>query len=139
LQVCQLNRILNPRIKGITSLKKKIRLAKNILMPTPARDAVLAEQPYKGEFGIFIAARTNARHDIRSFCFGEDIGHGCSNFAGRFNFLSALPEPLGLNGRTNFASYPVREFYVVVLSTQAGSPYWIEHIGTKASPHSFLV
>ena len=55
--------------------KNEIRLAEYILIPAPARDAVLPEKFYEGEFCGLIAPRTDARHDFRSFCFCEDIRH----------------------------------------------------------------
>lgn len=58
-----------------TRFKNEIRLAEYILIPAPACDAVLPEKLYEGKFRALIVPRTDARHDFRSFCFCEDIGH----------------------------------------------------------------
>ena len=54
----------------------KIRFAKDFLIPAPAGDVMLAEQFYKGQFGVSIAARANPGHDGGSFCLGKDVRHG---------------------------------------------------------------
>ncbi|HEV3272831.1 MAG TPA: hypothetical protein VGZ93_11675 [Candidatus Methylacidiphilales bacterium] len=42
---------------------------------SPPRDALFAKYPDKSQFRQFIAPRPDARHDIRAFCFGKNVGH----------------------------------------------------------------
>ena len=55
--------------------KKKIRFAENILIPTPAGDAVAAQQFHQGEFRLFVAPSANPGHDIGALCLGEHVSH----------------------------------------------------------------
>jgi hypothetical protein len=58
--------------------KYKIRFAKNRLAASPPGDAVMAEDADQGQFGLLVSVPTDARHDVRSLGFGEDVRHDVS-------------------------------------------------------------
>ena len=60
--------------------KKKIRFAENFLIPSPAGDAVLAQEFHKCQLGVLVAAPADTRHDSGSFGLGKDVEHGLEQF-----------------------------------------------------------
>ena len=56
--------------------ENEIRFAEHGLIAPPAGDAVASHQFGQREFGLFIAAPANPRHDFGTFLFGEDVRHG---------------------------------------------------------------
>ena len=56
--------------------KNEIRFARELRAAPPAGDAVRAHKRNEPKFGVLVSAPTNARHDLGTFGFGEDVGHG---------------------------------------------------------------
>jgi hypothetical protein len=55
--------------------KDKIRFPRNWPVATPPGDALSAEELHQSNFRLLVSASTDARHHLRAFGFGEDIGH----------------------------------------------------------------
>lgn len=55
--------------------EREIRSAKERDVSPPARDAGDAQQLRQGELSLLVAAPTNARHHLRAFGLGENVGH----------------------------------------------------------------
>jgi len=55
--------------------KKKIRLAENILVPTPSGDMVPTKKFHQGQLSGLVATAANFRHHFRPFAPGKNIGH----------------------------------------------------------------
>lgn len=47
----------------------------NLNVPSPTADSPRPEHAHQGQFRALVATRSDARHDRRTFGFGEDVGH----------------------------------------------------------------
>jgi hypothetical protein len=65
--------------------ENKIRLAKDFLIPPPARDVVSPKEFNRRQLRCFVAAPTNTRHHFRTLCLGENVCHfSAVSESGRF-------------------------------------------------------
>lgn len=55
--------------------ENEIRLAEDLLIPSPAGDVVKAQEFHQGKLGVLVAAPADGRHHLGSFGFGENIRH----------------------------------------------------------------
>lgn len=58
--------------------KNKVRLSEYQLPASPTSDSAQAQELHQGDFRILIAMSANSGHDLRAFCFGENVGHESS-------------------------------------------------------------
>jgi hypothetical protein len=56
-------------------IKNEIRLSENRLMTTPTFNTIHSKKFCKFKLGLLIPTSTNAGHNLRALCFGENIRH----------------------------------------------------------------
>ena len=65
----------------------EVRFPKMQLPPPPAGDSMRPKKFRKSELGVLIAVAANAGHDLRTFLYGENIGH-CKGYLVITNLVS---------------------------------------------------
>jgi hypothetical protein len=79
--------------------KDEIGFSENLCVPSPARYPVPSKQLDQSQFCIAISARSDARHDSRTFFSVEDIRHPAT---ATLYFGDAKPTPLGRFAETQY-------------------------------------
>ncbi len=53
----------------------KIRFSKDVLVPAPTGNVVLAKKFHQSELRVLVPSPANPGHDLGAFCLGEDVRH----------------------------------------------------------------